>query len=280
MPKDKAKKTNPTKEAAANHPSSASSPSYPGFIPPHGGYEKLLAYRKSQIIYDATVRFCDRFIDKRSRTHDQMVQAARSGNKNVAEGSQISGTSRESELKLTNVARASLEELLGDYCDYLESVAPVRLEVLDRATHEALERLIAAGLIAPVSRAARPLHPVAETLSPLSAEELARVKAQRDLAGRKLKMARLLTDGGMADEARSPLLDAARAVSLALAVENRLPEPGALEDTLLPPLAAPWGVAVTILQNFASQPTSDGAALIQVLDDLLETLPTDVDCPF
>lgn len=106
--------------AASDHASSPSSPSYPaGFIPPHGGYEKLLAYRKSLIIYDATVRFCDRFIDKRSRTHDQMVQAARSGNKNIAEGSQISGTSKESEIKLTNVARASLEELLGDYRDYL-----------------------------------------------------------------------------------------------------------------------------------------------------------------
>ena len=119
MLKDRTKKTNPTKMAAASHPSSASSSSYHGFIPPHGGYGKLLAYRKSEIIYDATVRFCDRFIDRKSRTHDQMVQAARSGNKNIAEGSQISGTSKEGELKLTNVARASLEELLGDYCDYL-----------------------------------------------------------------------------------------------------------------------------------------------------------------
>jgi four helix bundle suffix protein len=65
------------------------------------------------------VRFCERFIDRKSRTCDQMVQAARSGNKNIAEGSRISGTSKEAELKLTNVARASLEELLGDYKDYL-----------------------------------------------------------------------------------------------------------------------------------------------------------------
>lgn len=93
--------------------------STPGFIPPHGGYERLLSYRKSEIVYDATVRFCDRFIDRRSRTHDQMVQAARSGNKNIAEGSQVSGTSKESELKLLGVARGSLEELLGDYRDYL-----------------------------------------------------------------------------------------------------------------------------------------------------------------
>jgi four helix bundle suffix protein len=119
MTGDKTNKTKATKKTEANHSSPASSPSYPGFIPPHGGYEDLLAYRKSQIIYDATVRFCDRFIDKRSRTHDQMVQAARSGNKNIAEGSQISGTSKESEIKLTGVARGSLEELLGDYQDYL-----------------------------------------------------------------------------------------------------------------------------------------------------------------
>jgi four helix bundle suffix protein len=90
-----------------------------GFTPPHGGYQTLLSYQKSQVVYDATVRFCDRFIDKRSRTHDQMVQAARSGNKNIAEGSQVSGTSKESEIKLMNVARGSLEELLGDYQDYL-----------------------------------------------------------------------------------------------------------------------------------------------------------------
>jgi len=90
-----------------------------GFIPPHGGYEKLLSYQKSQIVYDATVKFCERFIDRKSRTHDQMVQAARSGNKNIAEGSQVSGTSKEGEIKLMNVARASLEELLGDYRDFL-----------------------------------------------------------------------------------------------------------------------------------------------------------------
>ncbi len=152
--------------------------------------------------------------------------------------------------------------------------------MLDRATHEALERLIAAGLIAPVSRASRPLHPVAETLSPLSAAELARAKAHRDLAGRKLKMARLLTDGEMADEARGPLLDAAHAVSRALAVESRLPEPVALEDALLPPLAAVWGVTITILQNFVNQPAADGVVLLQALESWLKVIPTEIDCPF
>jgi len=91
----------------------------PGFIPAHGGYEDLLTFRKARIIYDGTVRFCGRFVDIRSRTHDQMVQAARSGKQNILEGRQASGTSRETEIKLTSVARASLEELLEDYRDYL-----------------------------------------------------------------------------------------------------------------------------------------------------------------
>src|SRR5437764_618539 len=89
------------------------------FIPDHGGYENLLSFRNARIVYDATVRFCDRFLEKRDRTVDQMKQAARSGKQNIVEGSQVSGTSKEAELKLLNVARASLEELLEDYCDFL-----------------------------------------------------------------------------------------------------------------------------------------------------------------
>ena len=90
-----------------------------GFIPAHGGYEELLSFRKARIVYDATVFFCDRFVGKRDRTRDQMIQAARSGKQNILEGSQVSGTSKEAELKLVNVARASLEELLEDYRDFL-----------------------------------------------------------------------------------------------------------------------------------------------------------------
>ena len=90
-----------------------------GFIPPHGGYESLLSYRKSTIIYRLTFRFCERFLDRRDRTVDQMVQAARSGKQNIVEASMASATSKETEIKLTNVARASLEELLEDYRDYL-----------------------------------------------------------------------------------------------------------------------------------------------------------------
>ena len=88
-------------------------------IPRHGGYRGLKTFRIAQLVYDVTVRFCDRYVDKRSRTYDQMVQAARSGVQNIAEGSQASGTSRKTELKLTNVARASLEELRLDYEDFL-----------------------------------------------------------------------------------------------------------------------------------------------------------------
>jgi four helix bundle protein len=84
----------------------------PNLIPPHGGYRQLKSFQQAELVYDATVKFCDRFIDSRSRTHDQMVQAARSGRQNIAEGSQASGTSKKFELKLVGVARASLEELL------------------------------------------------------------------------------------------------------------------------------------------------------------------------
>ena len=92
-----------------------------GFIPPHGGYKELLSYKKAQIVYDATVRFCERYIRKNDRTYDQMVQAARSGKQNIVEGSQASGTSKKMEIKLTSVARASLEELLEDYRDFLRT---------------------------------------------------------------------------------------------------------------------------------------------------------------
>jgi four helix bundle suffix protein len=90
-----------------------------GFIPPHGNYREPLSYQKAEVVYDLTYRFCQRFLSKSDRTVDQMVQAARSGKQNISEGSKASGTSKETELKLTNVARASLEELLNDSEDFL-----------------------------------------------------------------------------------------------------------------------------------------------------------------
>lgn len=88
-------------------------------LPPYGNYAELLSYQKAEVVYDLTYRFCARFLEKGDRTIDQMVQAARSGKQNIAEASKASGTSRETELKLTNVARASLEELMLDYRDFL-----------------------------------------------------------------------------------------------------------------------------------------------------------------
>lgn len=92
-----------------------------GFLPAHGNYRSLKSFQKAEIVYDLTYRFCRRFLSKGDRTIDQMVQAARSGKQNIIEGSKDSRTSKETELKLTNVARASLEELLGDYADFLRA---------------------------------------------------------------------------------------------------------------------------------------------------------------
>lgn len=91
------------------------------FIPKHGGYQKLISYQRAEIIYDATLYFTRRFLFKDGRTRDQMVQAARSGKQNIAEASMASGTSKETEIKLTNVARASQEELLIDYRDFMRN---------------------------------------------------------------------------------------------------------------------------------------------------------------
>ena len=102
-----------------DNPQNKRSAETPQLIPPHGGYRELKSYQMSELVYDGTVVFCDSFINRRSRTHDQMVQAARSGKQNIAEGCMASGTSKKFELKLVGVARASLEELLLDFQDYL-----------------------------------------------------------------------------------------------------------------------------------------------------------------
>jgi four helix bundle suffix protein len=104
-------------------------------LPKHGGYRKLRSFQAAQLVYDATLVFCDRFIERRSRTHDQMVQAARSGVQNIAEGSMASGTSKKTELKLTNVARSSLEELMLDYEDFLRQRG---LRLWDKNSPEAM----------------------------------------------------------------------------------------------------------------------------------------------
>lgn len=118
-----------------------------GFIPNHGGYRKLKSFQAAQLAFDVTVRFVDKYIDRFSRTRDQMVQAARSGVQNIAEASQASGTSKQTEIKLTNVARASLEELKLDYEDFLrqggmpiwEQAHPLRQQLVDRRCKNADE---------------------------------------------------------------------------------------------------------------------------------------------
>lgn len=95
------------------------SPRGRALLPAHGNYRDLLSFQKAEVIFDLTHQFCARFLKRGDRTIDQMVQAARSGKQNIVEGSKASGTSKEMEIKLTNVARASLEELLADYQDHL-----------------------------------------------------------------------------------------------------------------------------------------------------------------
>lgn len=90
-----------------------------GFLKQKGGYRKLRVYKVTEIIYDLTFYFCEHYLKLGDRTVDQMVQAARSGKQNIAEGSKAAMTSAETEIKLTNVAKSSLEELLLDYEDYL-----------------------------------------------------------------------------------------------------------------------------------------------------------------
>ena len=107
-----------------------------GRIRASGGYRGLTTFQTSTIIYDATVWFCEKFVDRRSRTVDQMVQAARSGRQNIAEGSRASATSSQTELRLVNVARASLEELLLDYEDFLRHR---RLEMWEMNSTDAQE---------------------------------------------------------------------------------------------------------------------------------------------
>lgn len=107
------------------------------FLHNNGGYRKLRAYQVSEIVYDITYHFAHRFLEKGDRTIDQMIQAARSGKQNIAEGSEASTTSKETEIKLTNVAKASLEELLIDYEDYLR----VRSLEIWQKGHERYERM-------------------------------------------------------------------------------------------------------------------------------------------
>ena len=129
-------------------------------IPPHGGYSKLVTYRLGSLIYDATAAFCKQYINCKDRTYDQMVQAARSGVANIVEGSQASATSKKIELKLTNIAKASQEELLEDYRSFLRQhnlrtwdAQSTEAKIVREARPETLEQLrrVMASLVSDLS---------------------------------------------------------------------------------------------------------------------------------
>ena len=115
--------------------SSPASPASPPLLPPRGDYQTLLSFQKAEVVYDLTFRFAHQFLSRGDRTIDQMIQSARSGKQNILEGSKAALTSKETEIKLTNVARASLEELLADYRDYLRARD---LPIWDKNSKEAL----------------------------------------------------------------------------------------------------------------------------------------------
>jgi superfamily II DNA or RNA helicase len=150
-----------------------------------------------------------------------------------------------------------------------DPLAPVRLEVIDRATDDALQRLIEAGLVAKTTRASRPLFPPEETSAPpppLSDAEKAEANALRQLASRKLKMARLLDDGELADEARAALLEALLPLGRALAIEHRLPQPATLDDALLAPLSLCWKEPLAAIRGFVANPTERCAPVLVTLE--------------
>ena len=167
--------------------------------------------------------------------------------------------------------RERLSELHGEFfgAGRSDPLAPVQLEVVDRATHEALERLSASGLISITTRASRPLFPEAQATSPaLSAEERAKAGAHRAQAARKLKMARLLGGGDLVEEARAALLEAVLWLGRALAVEARVPEPATLDDVLLPPLSHTWKESLTALRQFTLDQTAPWQPVLERLEKL------------
>ena len=153
-----------------------------------------------------------------------------------------------------------------------DPLAPVKIEVIDRATDEALRRMAEAGLIAPSTRAIRSLYPAAGNGSGavvLSEEERQRALAHRQQASRKLKMANLLEGGGLSEEARDALREAMLWTGRALAVEHRLPEPAEMKESLRPPMSLLWGDALSTLHELASSPSLPPIRVTEVLQKLL-----------
>lgn len=168
------------------------------------------------------------------------------------------------------------EQLKSLHQDYFppgqtDPLAPIRLEVIDRATDEALSRLVELGLVSRTTRAIRPLFPLEPNSTqpaPLSDTERQQAAAHRQQAARKLKMATLLSEGGLQEEARNALLEAVLPLGRALAIENRLPEPVAAEQAVLPPLSMSWKEALPELRNFLTDPTAPVKPLVERLTGL------------
>lgn len=137
MNKDGNDAKNESEGKVPSHPSHSShlSHSPDRLLPPRGDYQTLLSFKKAEVVYDITFRFAHKFLARNDRTVDQMIQSARTGKKNILEGSKAGRASKETELKLTNVARASLEELLDDYLDFLRARD---LPLWDKDSKEAL----------------------------------------------------------------------------------------------------------------------------------------------
>jgi hypothetical protein len=165
------------------------------------------------------------------------------------------------------------ERLAALHRDYFglgktDPLAPVQLEVVDRGTHEALQRLFEAGLVAPTTRAARSLWPIDDSTTappPLSEAEREKAADYRRQAARKMKMAGVLAGGDLGEEAREALLDAIEPLGRALAVENRWPEPLCLEDALLPPFGPAWKAALPVVRNFLRDPLRPVAQVLSAL---------------
>lgn len=169
--------------------------------------------------------------------------------------------------------RARLEPLFDEYLGFgqTDPLCPVKLEVIDRATEEALQRLIEAGLIAPTMRAQRALYPNGEAIeeAPLSEEERQRSDAHRQQASRKLRMARLLYDGGLEEESQPAIAEAILLLARALAVENRLPEPREVAQAAAPPLALCWKDALPVVREAAAHESSPLPQVFETLEGIL-----------
>jgi hypothetical protein len=166
--------------------------------------------------------------------------------------------------------RDKLRALHNDYFGpgMADSSAPVQLEVIDRATHDAVQRLVDAGLIVRTSRYGRSLWPTDDSTNcppPLSEAEREKAGQYRHQAARKLKAARVLAAGELDEEARQALMDAIEPLGRALAVENRWPEPQSLEDALLPPFGVAWKEALPVVRNFLREPSQSVTPIVSAL---------------